>query len=243
MRILVANPNSNKELTELLMKSARKAITNPTTELIPFTNPKGSPHIDSVFGDYQSSWSFVRAIMLRKEELEFDALVIAGFGNFAMNALKEALDVPVISIAEASQFYASMLGNRYSVLTVLEQNVPYQEDLTRLLRLNEFCASIRGVNVETMRAVTSQEIEDALNKEIDLLIKDGAEVVVLGGARFATYSEKLSKAKGIPVIDPVAIGVKHAESLVELGLSQSKAMKYNFPPQPIDNYFIDGEDF
>ena len=79
MKILVANPNSNKELTDLLMKSARTAITNPTTELIPFTNPKGSPHIDSVFGDYQSSWSFVRAVMLRKEELKFDAVVIAGF--------------------------------------------------------------------------------------------------------------------------------------------------------------------
>ena len=45
MKIIVANPNSNTELTKVLMKSAEKGFNDSSTELIPYTNPKGSKHL------------------------------------------------------------------------------------------------------------------------------------------------------------------------------------------------------
>lgn len=239
-KILVANPNSNKDLTDLLMQSAKLNIDPTRTELIPFTNPKGSNHIDSVFGDYQSVWSFIRAVLKEIETVKPDALVIAGFGNFGMLALKEALDIPVVSIAEGSQVIATMLGHKYSILTVLKQNIPYQEDLVRLLRFEDKCASVRGIDVNTATAKTSEETFHALKNEIKVMMEeDHCEVVILGGARFATYAKDLTKETGIPVIDPVDVSVKLAETLVELGLSQSKILKFAYPPQKIEDYFVD----
>ena len=63
MKILVANPNSSEIVTGIIMESAKRKITNPNTQLIPLTNPKGTKNIDCGFADYQSVWSFIRAIL------------------------------------------------------------------------------------------------------------------------------------------------------------------------------------
>ena len=242
MKILVANPNRSQDLTSLLMESARLKVTDPNTELIPMSNPIGSTHIDCTFGDYQSVWSFIRAVLKKVEEIRPDAVVIAGFGNFGMFALKEALDIPVLAIAETSQMIACMLGHQYSILTVLKQNIPYQEDLVHLLRLQDKCASVRGVNVNLSKCASEEETYQLLKKEIETIVEeDGADVVVLGGARFCCYANRLSEEVGIPVLDPVAVTVKMAEMMVETGLCQSKKCKFAFPPQPIQDYFWSGE--
>ncbi len=238
VKILVANPNRNKDLTEMFMKSARKNITNPDTELIPFTNPLGSLHCDCYFADYQSTWSFIRALLEEVEKSKPDAVVIAGFGNFGIFALKEALDIPCLSIAEISQTIACTLGHKYSILTVLKSNVPYQEDLVKLLCFQEKCASVRGMNVDTMTAKTSEETKERLKKEIEtIILEDRAEVVVLGGARFCVYADELSKEIGIPILDPVDVTVKMAEMYVQTGLCQSKRGKFSNPPQKLNDYF------
>lgn len=239
MKILVANPNSSEELTEILMESARSKVTNPNTKLIPLTNPKGSKHIDSTFGDYQSIWSFVRAVIVEVERDEYDAVVIAGFGNFGVFALKEALDIPVVSVSEASETLASMMGHRFSVLTVLKQNIPYQEDLVRMYHLESKCASVRGINVTISNYGDEEEVLMNLKSEIDMIVQeDGADVVVLGGARFGRYAERLQEICGLPVIDPVEVSVKLAEMMVETGLSHSKKGKFAHPPQRLHDYFV-----
>ena len=42
MRILVANPNSSEICTDVIIKSARRKVTDPNTELVFLTNPKGT---------------------------------------------------------------------------------------------------------------------------------------------------------------------------------------------------------
>ena len=53
---------------------------------------------------------------------------------------------------------------------------------------------------------------------------------------FAAYDLELARLAGVPVLDPVAVGVKVAESLVALGLSHSKLRKFAAPPQPLERY-------
>ena len=94
MKILVINPNSSEIVTGVIEKSARKKA-RPSTELVFLTNPAGTKNIDCAFADYQSSWSHIRACLKKVEEIQADAVVLAGFGNVGINALKEALTIPV----------------------------------------------------------------------------------------------------------------------------------------------------
>ena len=152
MKILVANPNSSEICTDVIIKSARRKVTDPNTELVFLTNPKGTKNIDCGFADYQSVWSFIRAILQKVDEIHPDAVVLAGFGNVGVFALKEALDIPVLSISETTQTLACLMGHKYTVLTMIQQFIPYQEDLVRLYRLQDKCASVRGINMNVERA-------------------------------------------------------------------------------------------
>lgn len=242
MKILVANPNSSEIVTGIIMESAKRSI-NEGTELIPLTNPKGTKNIDCGFADYQSVWSFIRAILEKVEEVKADAVVLAGFGNVGVFALKEALSIPVVSISEGTQLIASLLGHKYTVLTMLKQFIPYQEDLVRLYGLENKCASVRGINVNVEKCVTDrEETLNQLKEEILKIVEeDGAEVVLLGCAGLCAYDKQLEELVGIPVLDPVNVGTKLAEMLVETGLTHSKKRKFANPPQEMEAYFWDGK--
>ena len=61
--------------------------------------------------------------------------MLAGFGNYGTAAVKEAMDVPVVSLAEAALAFAIPFCNRFAVLTTAPRMIPYTEDLIALLGL------------------------------------------------------------------------------------------------------------
>ncbi len=167
-----------------------------------------------------------------------DAVVLAGFGNVGVYALKEVLDIPVLSVSETTQYIACLLGHKYTVIAHLSQFIPYQEDLVHLYRLDQKCASVRSVEMNVERAcVERTETLRQLKEQIQEIIKsDGAEVIILGCAGLCGYDEELQALVGIPVLDPVTVTVKTAEMFVSTGLKQSKLRKFAFPPLHVDEY-------
>ena len=243
MKILVANPNSSKAVTEVVERSAKRQIKNPNTEIITICNYRGTHSIDSTFADYQSSWSLIRQIIKRTGEEKIDAVVLAGFGNVGIFALKEALDIPVLSISETSQAIACLMGHKYTILTTMKQSIPLTEDLVRLYRFEGKCASVRAIGINVQRCVTHKE--ETLNELKDAILKiveeDGAEVVILGSGGLCGYDIELQELVKLPVLDPVTVTTKVAEMMVETGLCHSKKRKFAKPSQEFSAYFWDGE--
>jgi allantoin racemase len=237
MKIAVINPNSSETVTGAVMESAKRAAS-PGTELIGVTTKGGTRNIDSAFGDYLSGAFMIRTCLESVAVHAPDAVVLAGFGRVGIDALKEALTIPVVSIAEASMAVACLLGHRFTTLTMLQQFIPYQQDLVRLFGFEAKCASVRAININVEECVTNRDKTlGELAREIQRIVaEDRAEVVILACAGLCGYDTELSRRAGVPVLDPVAVGVKVAESLVGLGLSHSKIRKFAAPPQPLDHY-------
>lgn len=238
MKLMVVNPNSSETVTGAIMQSAERAASAGTT-LISITTKGGTRNIDSAFGDYLSGALMIRACLDAVALQRPDAVVLAGFGRVGIDALKEALTIPVVSISEASMAVACLLGHRFTTLTMLKQFIPYQEDLVRYYGFDAKCASVRAIDINVEECVTDRdrtlrELSAEIRKIVD---EDRAEVVILACAGLCGYDRDLSKLAGVPVLDPVAVAVKMAESLVGLGVSHSKVRKFAHPPQPLDHYF------
>jgi allantoin racemase len=167
-----------------------------------------------------------------------DAVVLAGFGNVGVYALKEVLEVPVCSISESSMAMACLLGHRFSTLTMLEQFIPYQQDLVRLYGFEAKCASVRAININVEEAATDRDrtLRELTGQVKKIVSEDQAEVIILACAGLCDYDRELTEASGVPVIDPVVAAVKTAESFVAMGLSHSKVRKFHSPPQPLGDY-------
>lgn len=237
MKLLVANPNTSDVVLDVILASARRRAL-PDTEIAGLSSPNGTRSIDCAYGDYMSAPHMIEAVRRRVEVDRPDAVVLAGFGNVGIYALKELLDIPVVSISEASMAMACLLGHRFSTLTMLEQFIPYQQDLVRLYGFESKCASVRAININVEEAATHREraLRDLSVQVKELVSRDQAEVVILACAGLCGYDEALSELSGVPVIDPVVAGVKMAEAFVGMGISHSKVRKFRAPPQPIAAY-------
>ena len=237
MKIMVLNPNSSETVTGAIMDSARRAAA-AGTELVAVTTKGGTRNIDSAFGDYLSGANAIRSALDAVPVHHPDALVLAGFGRVGIDALKEALTIPVVSISEASMAIACLLGHRFTTLTMLQQFIPYQQDLVRYYGFEAKCASVRAINVNVEECVTNREktLRELTAQIRAIVTEDRAEVVILACAGLCGYDTALSTLAGVPVLDPVAVAVKVAEGLVGLGVSHSKARKFAIPPQPLENY-------
>lgn len=237
MKLLIVNPNSSEIVTGAIMESARRGAS-PGTELISITSKGGPRNIDSAFGDYMAGHHMLAAVREAVPTHRPDTIVLAGFGNVGIGALKEIMDVPVISISEASMAMACLLGHRFSTLTMLQQFIPYQQDLVRLYGFEAKCASVRAIDINVEECVTNrEEALRQLSEQVQKLVReDGAEVVILACAGLCGYDEALTKMAGVPVLDPVAVAVKVAESFVALGACHSKVRKFHAPPQDLAAY-------
>lgn len=237
MKLLIVNPNSSEIVTQAIMESARRAAS-PKTELIPVTAEGGPRNIDSAYGDYMAGHHMLAAAQQAARVHRPDAIVLAGFGNVGIAALKEVMDVPAVSISEASMAMACLLGHRFSTLTMLQQFIPYQQDLVRLYGFEAKCASVRAININVEECVTNREEGlRQLKEQVETLVReDGAEVVILACAGLCGYDEALTKLAGVPVLDPVAVAVKVAEAFVGLGVCHSKVRKFHLPPQDLAAY-------
>ena len=237
MKLLVVNPNTSDIVLDVILQSARRCAA-PGTEVLGMCSPNGTRNIDSAYGDYMSAPHMIEAVRLRVAEDRPDAIVLAGFGNVGIFALKEIMDVPVVSISEASMAMACLLGHRFTTLTMLEQFIPYQQDLVRLYGFEAKCASVRAINVNVEKAAVERErtLRDLSEQVKDIVAKDRAEVIILACAGLCGYERDLTRVSGVPVIDPVVAAVKMAENFVAMGLSQSKVRKFAKPPQPIEDY-------
>ena len=223
MKILVVNPNTSDIVLEVIMRSANR-VASAGTELVGMRSPGGTRNIDSAYGDYMSAPHMIEAVRRRVESEAFDAVVLAGFGNVGISALKEILDIPAVSISEASMALACLLGHRFSTLTMIEQFIPYQEDIVRLYGFEAKLASVRAININVEEAATDRgrTLRDLTVQVKALVAEDRAEVVILACAGLCDYDRELTETSGVPVIDPVVAGVRTAETLVAMGLCPSK---------------------
>ena len=237
MKLMIVNPNSSETVTGAIMESARRGAS-PGTELVPVTTKGGTRNIDSAFGDYLSGAYVIRTCLEAAPLHQPDGVVLAGFGRVGIDALKEALTIPIVSIAEASMAMACLLGHRFTTLTMLQQFIPYQQDLVRLFGFEAKCASVRAININVEECVTNRDKALAeLSAEIRKIVaEDRSEVVILACAGLCGYDTELSRLAGVPVLDPVAVAVKVTEGFVGLGLAHSKLRKFAHPPQSLDAY-------
>jgi allantoin racemase len=227
MRIHVVNPNTTASMTQKIAAAARAAASQDVE--IVATNPAYGP--ESIEGYYDEAFSIPGLIEEIRNGAGADAAVIACFDDTGLDAARCATDAPVIGIGEAAFHVASLVAERFSVVTTLARSIaPIEHNLTRY-GLASRCARVRASEVSVLaledpasgaRAAIRAEIEAALRE-------DGAEAIVLGCAGMTDLAAALSQATGVPVLDGVACAVGLAEALARLNLRTSKRNSYAAP--------------
>jgi allantoin racemase len=227
MRIQVVNPNTTVSFTQKIARAAR-AAASPGVEIL-VSNPEFGP--ESIEGYYDEAFSVPGLLDEIRRVPDADAVVIACFDDTGLEAARCATAAPVIGIGEAAFHMASLIAERFSVVTTLARSIAPIEGNLHRYGLAKRCARVRASEVAVLAledpgsdayAKIRGEIEAALRE-------DRAEAIVLGCAGMTDLASSLASAVGVPVLDGVACAVALAEATVRLGLRTSKVNTYAPP--------------
>lgn len=228
MRILVLNPNTSQGITDRLMAAARPAAA-AGTELVALTAPRGFPYI-ATRAEAQIGGA-VALEMLAEQHGEFDAAIIAAFGDPGLFGARELFDMPVVGMAEAAMLTACMLGKRFAIVTFAQALGPWYQECVESHGLTGRLAGIRMLDgrftsVSDVQDEKEQLLVDLANQAVT---EDEADVVILAGAPLAGLADKVKDRIPVPVVDQIAAAVKQAEALVSLKVRKATAGTFRRP--------------
>ena len=228
MRILVVNPNTTASMTEKIGAAARR-VASAGTEIVA-VNPAHGPA--SIEGFYDEAMSLAGMLDIIGRTQGYDAVVIACFDDTGLDAARCLTDKPVIGIGEAAYHYASIIANKFSVVTTLARSVPALEHNLHRYGLIARCARVRSSEVAVLELEhPGSDARNRISAEIGRAVaEDRAEAIVLGCAGMADLAELLSQEHGLPVLDGVTCAIGLAESMVRLRIFTSRRGGYSPPP-------------
>jgi allantoin racemase len=232
VKILLLNPNTTAEVTELLYAAGSRAAS-PGTELVAVTAKRGVPYI-ATRAEAQIGGA-IALEMLAEAGTGFDAAIIAAFGDPGLFGARELFSFPVVGLAEAAMLTACMVGQRFSIVTFSPTLVPWYWECLAMHGLEARCTGIRAPDgaFQSISDVQAEK-EDALVRIANLAVeRDDADVVILSGAPLAGLADKVKDRIPVPVIDPIAAAVRQAETLAVLKPRKAVAGTFRRPdPKP-----------
>ncbi len=221
MRILIINPNSDPEMTAAIQRSA-EAFAGDRFEVVTSSTP-GAPRFLETYEDEVRSGPDMLQI-LRENEAEYDAFVIACHSDTNLNAAREVTAKSVIGIGEASMKLASFLGHNFAVVTTHQHSIPGKLLQTRAYHLQDLMVTIRAPE-EGEEGWSDADLFMELSRRA--VKEDAAEVIVLGCAGMAGMDRKIQEALGVPVLDGVVCALILASGFAQYGVGTSKVLGYN----------------
>jgi len=227
-RILLFNPNTSAEVTDLLVRVA-KPFLSPGSTLVPVTAPRGVSYI-ATRAEAAIASGIVLDVLAEREG-SFDIAIIAAFGDPGLGGARELMSVPVIGLAEAAMLSACMLGQRFSIVSFSRALGPWFRECAAMHGLVERLASIRLLDEPFASLANVQDEKEELlidlsRKAID---EDGADVIILAGAPLAGLASRVRERVSVPVVESIVAAVKQAELLAALNPKKASAGTFRRP--------------
>ncbi|MDR7544765.1 MAG: aspartate/glutamate racemase family protein [Armatimonadota bacterium] len=204
----------------------------PGVEACVIDLPQGPADLEHFVDDHAAVGEMLKVLPRWVAQHPVGAVSIGCFYDPGLWELREALEVPVVGIGEASLVAAGAVASRVAVLVGDWKWVPKMAQNAYLAGVAHRICAWRSVG----RAV--QAMHDDPEATYHALWEEGrvarddhhAEAIVLACAALSGTAERLGEALGMPVIDPVAAGFALASALAMMRLKTSKLVGYR--PKP-----------
>ncbi len=232
MKIMIIIPILTEVFNEEVIKEAN-LFKSGDTQISVVNLERGTASIESSYDEIIAGPDIVnKAVQAEKDG--FDGIFIDCFGDPAVDAAREMVNIPVVGGFQPAVLTATILCKKWSVVTVLKSVVPLIRDLCKKSGVESNVASMRTIDTPVLELHNKNEMKNKLLNQIDFAIReDGAEGIVLGctgmlGMAQSLHDEMIKKGVNIPVIDPTASAIGFLEQLYRSKVSHSK-ISYPFP--------------
>ncbi len=216
MRILCLNANTTEFITRVVGDEMR-ATLNGTAEVVDATASFGPAVIKTRLDHAVACHGVVDAAAAHAGSV--DAVMLAVSFDTGLAVLREALDVPVVGMSEASVAMARMAGGNIGYISLGESVTPLYHETLGHCDVQRDLAGWEALEVPSAyHQGDRDELDALLGAAAVKLATDGADVVVLLGAVLAGAARRAQASSPVPLIDGGRAGALMARAMIELGL-------------------------
>jgi allantoin racemase len=215
MRLLILNPNTSEFVTGRVAQQARQ-YASPGTDILAITGAFGARVIGTRTELAIAQHTTMEA--LARHANGCAAVVLAVSYDTALYAAREMLSIPVVGITEAACLSACMVGTRTGVVMFGKRVLPLYQELAVLYGLDRRITGWRALESTAPYGDGDQSGVDAMviDAAMELIERDGCDVIVLAGAVMAGVPQRLQARVPVPLLEGVSCAVAQAEMLVRM---------------------------
>lgn len=173
---------------------------------------------------------------VRKAEVDgIDGIFVTDMDFCGVEVSREVTDIPIIGGFRANTLTAISLGEKFSIITILDSVKEYQiQHVREFGLLNNFASIVTAnINVESLAKINTDPIYKAEvvkqlgEQSLKLINEDGADSIIFGCTAFINVADGvhqylLEKGYDVPVLDPNRVSINFLYTLVSNKLKQSR---------------------
>ncbi len=232
MRTHIVVPITSDSFNDQITKEAR-GFLGDDAHLDVSCLAHGPASIESFYDEVLAGPAIVSEVK-QAEANGADGVFITCFGDPAVPAARELVDIPVVGGFEPAVSTAINLGERFSVVTVLENVVPMIAGLATRMGIADRMVSIEVIDTPVLELHDGDTLLKSLFEASCRGLSGGADVLVLGctgmlGVAAALQSRLESEQARVPVVDPTGAALGMLLTMHSMGLKPSRRT-YMPPP-------------
>lgn len=211
--ILLLNANTNTAMTDKMLDVAR--VLHPNCRGA--TVARGHKYIS----DHVTASVAAEAVVEFAATLDVktmpDALAIACFGDPGLWTVRGTLPIPVIGMAEASCHVACQMGREFAIVTGGAAWEPMLRDFVEHTGLSSRMSGVYTLDqTGDVLAAEPQKALPFIANKVDQARRDGADVVILGGAGLVGFADLLGSGTDFPILDSLTCAISQAVALANI---------------------------
>ncbi len=202
-RIVVINPNSS-----VACGAGIEAA------IAPFRTPGGArievvslPQGPSAIYSWRDWHAAVEPLCRRIEAEAADAYVIACASDPGIEAARALTDRPVLGIFRSAVAAALARAERFGVIAIVDASKARHLAALRAMGAEARLAAEIALNVSMETLLEPETARASLIRAAEECVRAGAQTVILGCTGMAHHRDAVSRAVGVPVIEPCQAGV------------------------------------
>jgi allantoin racemase len=213
MRILLLNPNSNV-VTTTAMTAIAQDEAGEDAIIEGMTAPSGPSMI--IDEDALKIASALMATLVPAiEQAGPDAVILSGYGDPGLAALRAQLRLPVTGIGEASMLEAA----RYGSFAVATSTPGLARAITNMAKDRGYEAVFRGVFLTKRDPLLLSNdpvalLDDLRESCVEAINKVHPGSVIIGGGPLALAARQLRPDFSVPIIEPIPAAVRLSLALL-----------------------------
>jgi Asp/Glu/hydantoin racemase len=209
-----------------LREDAAKAYESPEVQ-VGFISIGASPYGRMGGAEVEAVHPLFHQAYLQAEREGYDAAVPLGMIDLGVDGGRCLVDIPIIAPSQACFHIASMLGERFGLISYESYSQPRTRARARRYGMEQFIAGFRTVSMPKSDFTANRDrlVETFLREARALIKENGVDVNIPTGVSQCPVQmkpEMLTKELGVPIVEGIGAPIRLAAMFAHMGYRHSR---------------------